>query len=155
MNVAETGADVSKIIKEGGEQLKKNGDGIVATARETAEKNAPKYPAPDGGFTADLSKSKAKSHSGQRNAGNKQLNDEMKADPAKRAEMEARHGDDVFDRTSTSGAGRKNPADTEWDHSTTNANDLDLRTEGNHLKKTRAEGKAGGGWKKFQGNRKR
>lgn len=56
---------------------------------------------------ADLSKSKAKSRSGHRNAGNKQINDEMKSDPNFRADMENRHGSDVFDRTSTSGSGRR------------------------------------------------
>lgn len=40
MNVADTGADLSKIIKEGGEQIKKNGDAIAATARETTEKTS-------------------------------------------------------------------------------------------------------------------
>ena len=38
MNVADAGADVSKIIREGGEQIQKNADAITATARETTEK---------------------------------------------------------------------------------------------------------------------
>ncbi|MDJ0759926.1 MAG: RHS repeat-associated core domain-containing protein [Woeseiaceae bacterium] len=125
-----------------------------AVAKRTAERqlkrNAKnKVPGPDGGFTADLSKSKAKSRSGHRNAGNKQLNDRMKSDPKFRNEMENRHGSDVFDRTSTSGSGRRNPANTEWDHNSTNPNSLDLRTKGNHRQKTSAEGQQGGGWKKF------
>jgi len=111
---------------------------------------APKsVPDPDGGFTADLSKSNAKSRSGHRNAGNKQLNDKMNEDPAFRADMEKRHGSDVFDRTSTSGSGRRNPANTEWDHNTTDPNKLDLRTKPNHRQKTSAEGQQGGGWKRF------
>jgi len=110
---------------------------------------AKKVPGPDGGFAADLSKSKAKSRSGHRNAGNKQINDKMKSDPNFRGDMENRHGSDVFDRTSTSGSGRRNPANTEWDHSSTNPNSLDLRTTGNHRQKTSAEGLQGGGWKRF------
>ncbi len=37
LNVMEGSADVSKIIKKGGEQIKKNGDALVTTARETSE----------------------------------------------------------------------------------------------------------------------
>ncbi len=62
--------------------------------------------------------------------------------------MEMKHGEDVFDRTSTSGSGRRNPNNTEWDHNTQNKNQLDLRTKGNHAQKTRAEGQDGGGFKK-------
>lgn len=112
-------------------------------------KEKDEVPSPDGGFTADLSKSRATSRSGHRNAGNKQLNDKMKGDPDFRADMERRHGSDVFDRTSTSGSGRRNPENTEWDHSSTNPDSLDLRTKGNHRRKTSAEGQKGGGWKRF------
>ena len=104
---------------------------------------------PDGGFSADLSKTKAKTRSGHRNAGNKQLNEKMKNDPQFRSEMESRHGTDVLDRTSTSNGGRRNPSNTEWDHNTQNPNQLDLRTKPNHAKKTKTEGRSGGGWKKF------
>lgn len=72
----------------------------------------------------------------------------MKSDPNFRAEMERRHGSDVLDRTSISGNGRRNPANTEWDHNSTNSNSLDLRTTGNHRQKTSAEGQQGGGWKR-------
>lgn len=106
-------------------------------------------PDADGGFSADLSKSNAKSRSGHRNAGNKQLNDKMKTDPEFKSDMERRHGSDVFDRTSTSGSGRRNPQNTEWDHNSSDPNRLDLRTKGNHQQKTRAEGQTGGGWKRF------
>jgi hypothetical protein len=100
-------------------------------------------PNPDGGFTADLGKSKAKTRSGHRNAGNKQINDKMKNDPDFRSEMEIKHGDDVFDRTSTSGSGRKNPQGAEWDHNSTDANKLDLRTKPNHAAKTKTEKQGG------------
>lgn len=73
----------------------------------------------------------------------------MANDPKLRSEMELRHGSDVFDRTSTSGKGRRNPANTEWDHNTTDPNRLDLRTKQNHSQKARAEGQSGGGWKRF------
>ena len=69
--------------------------------------------------------------------------------------MEKQHGSDVFDRTSTSGSGRRNPKNTEWDHNTQDPNALDLRTVENHKIKTRAEGRAGGGWKRHHKNRKK
>jgi|GEM_PF-1762997 len=125
----------------------------AATKKVLGAKNggAPKrIPLPDGGFTADLSKTKAKSRSGHSYAGNKQLHEEMQADPVKRAEMEAKFGDDVMDRTSTSNGGRKNPKDAEWDHNTTDQNALDLRSKDNHRQKTRSEGQSGGGWRRFQ-----
>nr|WP_088213134.1 RHS repeat-associated core domain-containing protein [Shewanella sp. Shew256] len=125
---------------------------IKTETGQTADIGAPKKvaqsaPEPDGGFTADLSKTKAKTRSGHTNAGNKQLHEEMINNPEKRKEMEAKHGDDVFDRTSTSNGGRRNPQNAEWDHNSTDPNKLDLRTKGNHAAKTRTEKK--GGYAKF------
>ena len=117
-------------------------------------KNRGKIKEPDGGFTADLSKSKARTRNGHRNAGNKQLHEKMRDDPTFRKKMEEKHGSDVLDRTSTSGSGRRNPNNTEWDHNTKDPNALDLRTVENHRIKTLAEGRAGGGWKKHHKNRK-
>jgi RHS repeat-associated protein len=90
-------------------------------------------------FTADLSKSKAKTRSGHRNAGNKQLNDAMKTNPDFKKQMEDRLGDDVFEKTSTKG-GRKNPTDHEWDHDNTNPNQLDLMHKDDHLEKSKSNG---------------
>ena len=96
-------------------------------------------------FTADLSKTKARTRSGHTNAGNKQLFDAMKQDPSLRKKMEKRLGGNVFDRTSTSGKGRRNPKGYEWDHNTNDANKLDLRSKENHAKKTAKDpGRAGG-----------
>jgi len=78
----------------------------------------------------------------------------MAADPQLRAGMEKRFGSDAFDRTSTSGGGRRNPAGAEWDHSSSNPNQLDLRSSGNHRQKTSAEGQRGGGWKRFHREKK-
>lgn len=107
-------------------------------------------PKPDGGFSADLTKTKAKSRSGHTNAGNKQLNEKMTEDPEFRKTMEAKHGPDVYERTSTSGKGRRNPRDTEWDHNNHDPTRLDLRTKVNHKAKTKAAGdnsERGGGFK--------
>jgi hypothetical protein len=101
-------------------------------------------------FTADLAKSKARSRSGHRNAGNKQLHEGMVQDPAIRADMERKYGEDVFDRTSTSGGGRRNPKGGEWDHNSYEPNALDLLTSEEHGEKTRREGRDGGGWKRFR-----
>jgi hypothetical protein len=87
-------------------------------------------------FTADLRLTKAKSRAGHSYAGNKQLNEAMKSDPGLRKKMEKMLGNDVFNRTSTSNKGRRNPFNYEWDHSTTNRFELDLRSHANHLKKT-------------------
>jgi hypothetical protein len=111
-------------------------------------------PPPDGGFSADLSKSEATSAGGQRNAGNKQLNEAMTANSQLRADMEKK-SPGAFDRTSTSGGGRRNPQGYEWDHNNTRKNQLDLRSKENHLQKTVKDGRAGGGWKRKHGNRKR
>ncbi|MEM9917258.1 MAG: DUF6443 domain-containing protein [Bacteroidota bacterium] len=105
-------------------------------------------------FTADLRKTKAKSRSGHRNAGNKQLNDAMKNDPNLRKKMEKRLGNDVFDRTSTSGKGRKNPEGYEWDHNTHNKNKLDLRSKENHKKKTAKDPGRVGGYAKYWKDKK-
>ena len=42
LNVADAGADASKIVKEGAEQIKKNSDAVVTTARETSEQTLKK-----------------------------------------------------------------------------------------------------------------
>jgi hypothetical protein len=138
--------------------IEKRVEGVAAGADSTVSKAAPAteakggVPKPDGGYTADISKSEAKSRSGQSNAANKQLNEDMKANPKLRAEQEAKHGPDVVDRTSTSNGGRRNPQGAEWDHNSTDKNKLDLRTKENHAEKTRVEGKKGGGWKRFWGD---
>lgn len=164
-------AVAKKVAKEVTEAAIKKGEKELAekAAKEAAEKklkeeaaekaakpqggniegsSKPKPKKPDGGFTADLSQSKAKTRGGHRNAGNKQLNDKMKTDPEFRKKMEDKHGSDVFDRTSTSPPGRRNPKNTEWDHNTNDANALDLRTVENHKIKTLSEGSKGGGWKR-------
>jgi hypothetical protein len=73
----------------------------------------------------------------------------MAQDPAFRAEMERKYGKEVFDQTSTSGRGRRNPAGGEWDHNSQEPSALDLLTSDEHGEKTRREGHAGGGWKLF------
>lgn len=100
-------------------------------------------------FSADLSKSKAKSRPGHRNAGNKQLNDAMTDDPNFRKKMEAELGDDVYDRTSTSGKGRRNPEGYEWDYNTNSKNQLDLMSKENHAKKTAKDLGRAGGYSKY------
>ena len=97
-------------------------------------------------FSADLKKSKAKSRSGHRNAGNKQLNESMAQDPKLKNKIE-KYDKNAFDNTSTSGKGRKNPNGLEWDHNSYNKNQLDLRTKENHRQKTSSERK--GGFSKF------
>jgi hypothetical protein len=141
-----TGSDKSTAPKKENRADTQQKSSVENTTQGSTHNSVPEA---DGGFTADLSKTKAKSRSGHRNAGNKQLHDKMKSDPAFRAEMEKRYGSDVFDRTSTNGSGRRNPEGTEWDHSSSNPNDLDLRTKDNHRQKTSAEGRQGGGWKRF------
>ena len=106
-------------------------------------------------YTADLRFTKARSRSGHSNAGNKQLHEAMKNDPKLRRRMEAKYGDDVFDRTSTSNGGRRNPRGAEWDHNSNDPNSLDLLSRKKHLKKTRREGQAGGGWKRFHKDREK
>ncbi|MEC8325043.1 MAG: Ig-like domain-containing protein [Pseudomonadota bacterium] len=142
MEGVEVATDAKKVGNGANKAVKGKGPdiGSVGSKAKTA-------PDPDGGFTADLGKSKAKTRSGHRNAGNKQIHEKMKNDPEFRSEMEAKHGDDVFDRTSTSGSGRKNPQGTEWDHNSNDANKLDLRTKANHAAKTKTEKK--GGFAKF------
>lgn len=144
MEGVEVVSDAKKISKGNGANKAVKGKGPDIGSEGSKAKTAPD---PDGGFTADLGKSKAKTRSGHRNAGNKQINDKMKNDPEFRSEMEAKHGDDVFDRTSTSGSGRKNPQGAEWDHNSNDANKLDLRTKANHAAKTKTEKK--GGFAKF------
>lgn len=104
-------------------------------------------------YTADLRLTKARSRSGHSNAANKQLHEAMQRDPKLRRRMEARYGDDVFDRTSTSNGGRRNPLGAEWDHNSYDPNRLDLLSVKKHRKKTRREGQAGGGWKRFHKDR--
>ncbi len=98
-------------------------------------------------FIADLSKTKARSRAGHKNAGNKQLHDAMKSDPNLRSKIESKYGNDAFDRTSPKG-GRKNPQGAEWHHNKNNKNDLELKTKEDHIKTHKDEGKRGG-WADF------
>jgi RHS repeat-associated protein len=100
-------------------------------------------------FSADLSKSKAKTRSGHSKAGNKQLHDAMSADSKLSRKMKKVLGDDVYDRTSTSGKGRRNPKDHEWDHNNDNPNQLDLRSKESHAKKTAKDPGRAGGYSKY------
>lgn len=133
-------------VTSGASSLKNAGKLASLASKVTKGKKIPKA---DGGFSADLGLSKAKSRSGHSNAGNKQLNEAMAKDPKLRAQIEKKFGTDAFERTSTSGGGRRNPRGAEWDHNSSNPNKLDLRSKANHLQKTRAEGRKGGGYKKF------
>ncbi|QJE99146.1 hypothetical protein [Luteolibacter luteus] len=105
---------------------------------------------PDGGFSANLLLTRAQSRSGHSRAGNKQLHEAMEADPALRAKIQAMFGEDAMERTSLDHGGRRNPEGAEWDHNSIDPNALDLRSKQNHLQKTRREGRAGGGWKRFR-----
>ena len=100
-------------------------------------------------FSADLTNTKAQTRSGHSYAGNKQLNDGMKADPEFRQQMETQIGADVYERTSTSNGGRRNPIGYEWDHNSTDKNKLDLRSKENHIQKTSSEPNRQGGWFNF------
>ena len=131
-------------VKNNGASKAMKGEGPDIGSQNVVSK---KPPEPDGGFTADLSETKAKSRSGHSYAGNKQYHEKMKNDPEFRKEQEAKHGDDVYERTSTSGGGRRNPRNTEWDHNSKDPKKLDLRTKENHAAKTRTESK--GGYAKF------
>jgi len=102
---------------------------------------------PKSDFIADLSKSKAKTRSGHKNAGNKQLHDSMKKDSKLRTDIENKYGNDAFDRTSPKD-GRKNPQDGVWHHNKNNKNDLELKTKEDHLQTHKEEGNKGG-WFKF------
>ena len=105
-------------------------------------------------FSADLAKTNAKTRSGHSYAGNKQLHDLMSADQNLRKKMESILGVDVYERTSTSGKGRRNPYGFEWDHNTNNPNQLDLRSKENHSVKTSNDpGRAGGYSKYWKENR--
>jgi hypothetical protein len=96
---------------------------------------------------ADLSKTKAKSRSGHRNAANKQMNERMTKDPKFRKKMEEEYGEDVYDRTSTSGKGRRNPKDTEWHHDTEDPSTMTLENKASHADIHKKE--PIGGWSKF------
>jgi len=101
-----------------------------------------------GDFTADLNETKSTTRAGHRNAGNKQLHEEMKKDPNLRKQIEEKYGDDAFDRTSTSGSGRKNPKGADWHHDSKNKNDLNLMEKGEHKNYHKENGKKGG-WSNF------
>src|SRR5699024_3809275 len=96
----------------------------------------------------------AKTRSGHRNAGNKQLNEAMQKDPVLKQQMEKLDAN-VVENTSRSvksgnkTATRKNPEGYEWDHNTTNKNQLDLRSKSNHQQKTTKDQGGKGGWWKF------
>jgi hypothetical protein len=129
-------------------------DGESLALTHSANSKNKGVPPPDGGFSADLSESDATSASGQRNAANKQLNEAMSSNSQLRADMEKK-SPGAFEQTSTSGGGRRNPQGYEWDHNNTRKNQMDLRSKENHLQKTVKDGRAGGGWKRQHGNRKR
>lgn len=141
-----------------GPVLAKTGEELAEEASVAAPKPV-ESPAPggqsaattktDADFSADLNQTNATSRSGHSNAGNKQLNEAMAKDPALRKKIETKYGDDAFDRTSTSNGGRRNPKGAEWDHNSTDSSKLDLKSKDDHAQKTRTEGQAGGGWKKF------
>lgn len=137
---------VGIILKEGGKVIPKIKKWFV---KDDKKSDLKRIPEPDGGYSADLSKSKAKSRSGHRNAGNKQLHEDMKEDPKLKKAIEEKFGEDAFDRTSTSKGGRRNPKGVEWDHNSNDPNKLDLRSTDNHKQKTSIEGREGGGYKKF------
>lgn len=104
-------------------------------------------------FSADLSKTRAKSRSGHRNAGNKQLNEAMKNDPDLKKQIEEIDLDAITN-TSTSNGGRRNPRLTEWDHNSKDPNKLDLRTKENHRQKTAKDPGRKGGWSIFHKQKK-
>jgi RHS repeat-associated protein len=59
MNVADAGADVSKIIREGGEQIQKNGDGLAgASAKATKEASDAAVSKYRGGSHRDMTRTK-------------------------------------------------------------------------------------------------
>ena len=95
-------------------------------------------------FEADLSLSNAKSRSGHRNAANKQLHEAMERDPKLRAAIQKKFGSDAFDRTSTSGKGRRNPRDAEWHHDSKNPNAMHLMSKSAHKKHHQTFGSVGG-----------
>jgi len=95
-------------------------------------------------FTADLGRSSARSRPGHRYAANRQLHDAMVRDPALRARIEAKYGSDVFDLTSTSGTGRRNPTGGIWHHDPQNPNALHLVTKEEHARIHAREGLRGG-----------
>lgn len=96
-------------------------------------------------FTADLTQTTARSRSGHRNAGNKQLHDAMEADDGLRKQIEESFGSDAFDRTSTSGRGRRNPGDdARWHHDHNDPNKLRLMRHQDHVEVHRREGRSGG-----------
>jgi len=93
---------VSGALGEAGEKalketLEKGGNKALKSADKAAEGASS-----SGDFTADLSNSNAKSRSGQRNAGNKQLNEAMQNDSALGQEIENNYGSNTMDSTSTS-----------------------------------------------------
>jgi len=109
-------------------------------------------------FTADLTKSKATTRSGHRNAANKQLNDAMSASPQLKAAME-KLDSNVFENTSLSVKSgnktktRRNPQGYEWDHNTANKYQLDLRSKSNHAQKTANDPNRAGGYSKYWKNK--
>ena len=104
-------------------------------------------------FSADLSKSKATTRGGHRNAANKQLKDAMDADPNTRELIEM-YDADAYEKVKRSvkdgnkTATRKNPEGLEWDHNNDEKYQIDLKTAKDHLEKTIKDGTDGGGFKR-------
>jgi hypothetical protein len=152
----DTGSSVSvkSVNVETGEVTLSDGTIVKGDALPREQQTNPlKESANSADFTADLNQTTATSRSGHSYAGNKQLNEAMKENPALRAQIEAKYGPDALDRTSTSGGGRRNPRGAEWDHNSSKPSALDLKSKESHLEKTVQEGQAGGGWKKFHRNK--
>jgi hypothetical protein len=119
------------------------GDALIKKATKSGVKKVVKKAEKTTHFIADLSKTKAKTRTGHTNAGNKQLHEAMKEEPKLRQSISRKFGDDAFDRTSTSGGGRRNPRNGEWHHSKQNKNALELKTKEEHAQTHVDEGKSG------------
>jgi RHS repeat-associated protein len=148
-----TGSDVSTETA-GNIQMATDAIILVTSKGKSGVKNALKSVDEGIEFTADLSKSKATTRSGHRNAANKQLNEAMQKDPTLQKQME-KLDPNVMENTSRSvksgnkTATRKNPKGHEWDHNTNNKNKIDLRSKANHQQKTSKDKGGKGGWWKF------
>ena len=93
-------------------------------------------------FTADLSKVKTKPD-GHAYAGNKQLEQFMRADVKGRKRIEKKYGTDTLDRISAKG-GRRNPKDGDWHHDIDDKNKLILMKREKHQTWHKDHSKSGG-----------
>lgn len=96
-------------------------------------------------YTANLEQTRARSRSGHRAAGNRQLARAMAQHEGLRRRVENKFGRDTHERLRRG----RNPRGAEWDHSTFQKGFLQLMTRGDHAKLTRRQGRAGGGAKKY------